>query len=219
MEQAHLTSRQRKVLNFVEAFSREHGFPPTLREIGRAVSLDNVNAVRGHVTALEKKGYITRAPEKARSIRVVRTDSGLGRLKRSLHKVLRTDEGVLHRVVYGLAWTTWRLRPYFAGVARDWLEEALRRECAAHGWKASDLRIHPDHVIVAVEVWPNHSPERAIRRFKSAGRAVKRRHMSDFPGRWLWSKGYAVTTDLSLLDGLAGRLIAERREQMDDSPP
>jgi len=61
-----LTDQQEKVLATVEDYVARNGFPPTLREIGDALGLANVNAVRGHVSALEKKGYITKEPEKAR---------------------------------------------------------------------------------------------------------------------------------------------------------
>ena len=50
-----LTAKQQKVLDFVDGHCRSRGFPPTLREIGEGVGLANVSAVRGHVTALEKK--------------------------------------------------------------------------------------------------------------------------------------------------------------------
>ena len=41
-----LTDQQDTVLTFITRFVQEHGFPPTLREIGDAIGLANVNAVR-----------------------------------------------------------------------------------------------------------------------------------------------------------------------------
>ncbi len=209
MEQAELTQQQRKVLAYVERFSRENGYPPTLREIGEGVDIANVNAVRGHVTALERKGYITRTPEKARSIRVVDGPGGLSRLKRRVHKVLRTDEGVLHRVVYSLAWATWCRRSYWTGRRRQWLLAAFEREFLDRGWEVESLRIASDHVAVTLAVWPNHSPEQVVRRLRSAARSVKRRHMREFPRGRLWEKGYAVTTDPALLDDMLDELLQE----------
>jgi repressor LexA len=55
-----LTPRQQTILDFVGEFSRDRGFAPSLREIGQAVGLTNISAVRGHVVALEKKGRISR---------------------------------------------------------------------------------------------------------------------------------------------------------------
>ena len=53
-----LTNRQSALLEFVVEYSSRRGFPPTLREIGNGTGLSNISAVRGHVMALEKKGYI-----------------------------------------------------------------------------------------------------------------------------------------------------------------
>jgi len=143
MSQAGLTQQQQKVLVFVREYSRRHGFPPSLREIGQGIDVVNVNAVRGHVSALERKGYIARTPEKARSLRVLEGPSRLSRLKRRLHQALGTNEGVLHQVVYGLAWATWRRRPHFVGQRRGWLAEALQGELIERGWQGLDIRIEP----------------------------------------------------------------------------
>jgi len=202
-----LTAQQRRVLRFVQGFYQEQGFPPTFREIGDGVGLDNINAVRGHLSALEKKGYIRRTPEKARSIRIVGAPSAFSEFKRRLHQLLRTDEGVVYRVAYGLAWTTWRRRPYFTGARAGRLRQALEREAVEHGWTLVDKKVEPDHVVVVVEVWPNHSPELAVRRFQAAGRALKRRHPGGFESGRLWGKGYAATTDLELMEELVSRLL------------
>ena len=61
------TERQQAILDFVQQHLADHGFPPTLREIGEALGLAHVSAVRGHLAALEKKGYIVKDPDKARS--------------------------------------------------------------------------------------------------------------------------------------------------------
>ncbi len=204
-----LTTQQRRVLQFVEAFSAEHGFSPSLREIGQGVGLANVNAVRGHVQALERKGQISRDADKARSIRLTGRASLSSRLKRKLHKVLHTDDGVSHQVVYGLAWATWQRQALFVGELADRLREALKREAAEHGWTILAETIRPDHVIVTVRTWPNHSPEQTVRRLQSAGRALKRRRPGDFPGRRLWERGYLATTDTESLAEMAAEFLAE----------
>ena len=167
-----LTDQQRKVLRFVDDFSQENGFPPTMREIGRAVGLANVSAVRGHLSALEKKGYIAKDPDKARSIRVLHTPSTISRLKRKLHKVLRTNEGVFHRILMGLAWPTWEARPALEGPQSEWVVEALAREAVERGWTLNDVTVRPDHVSVVVEIWPNHSAEQTVRRLQAACQAA-----------------------------------------------
>ena len=208
-----LTDQQQRVLTFLEDFSREKGFPPTLREIGEAIGLTNVNAVRGHVTALEKKGYIAKEPDKARSIRILHAPSPLSRLKRKLHKVLRTDEGVFHRIVMGLAWSTWRARTILEGPPADWIVEALQREAVERGWNLLDFKVRPDHVRVAVEIWPNHSAEQTVRRFQAAGLAVMRRRRRELTEKRLWGFGYVATSDPELIDELVERLLSEQSDK------
>lgn len=93
-----LTPRQQATLGFVSEFARSRGFAPSLREIGQAVGLANISAVRGHVAALEKKGCLKKEPDQSRSIRVVNSPSLMSRLKRKLHEFARTDQGVLHHL-------------------------------------------------------------------------------------------------------------------------
>lgn len=205
-----LTGQQERVLEFVSEFLGRRGFPPTLREIGEAVGLANVNAVRGHVLALEKKGYITKDPEKARSIQIVHTPSALSRAKRVLHEVWGTDVGVLHQVTYGLAWTTWRRTAWLTGRAAALLREALEREAVEHGWTLADARIQADHVVITVQVWPNHSAQQTVHRLQSAGSAERRRRPEALPNHPLWGPGYAATTDLASLDRLVNELLSAR---------
>jgi repressor LexA len=207
MARKSLTSRQQNVLTFVRQFLSRQGFPPTLREIGEAVGLSNINAVRGHLAALEKKGYITKAPDKARSIQIVDQPSSFSRVKRKLHEVLQTDEGVLHQIVYGLAWATWRCEDHLTGSRAEHLHRALEREAAEHGWTLIEERIEPDHVVLVVRAWPNHSPELAVRRFQAAGKAISRQSPKGLSARRLWSTGYVATTDLDMLDELVAQLL------------
>jgi len=202
-----LTGQQRRVLSFVDGFRSRTGYPPTLQEIGEAIGVRNVNAVRGHLAALEKKGYITRTPDKARSIRILHTPSMLSRLKRRVHQVLRTDEGVVHQVVYGLAWVTQHRRPLLAGQRRKWMDEALEREAVEHGWSLLSKRVGPDHVALVVKAWPNHSPELIVGRFKAAGHGMSKHYAKEFRGTSLWARGYAATTNLEMLDELLAELL------------
>ena len=205
-----LTAKQDTVLCFLDAFSQSHGFPPTLREIGDAIGLANINAVRGHVAALAKKGYITKSDDKARTIQIVHTPSSFSRLKEGIHKILGTDKGVFHRVVYGLAWKTWQRKQYLGGPEAERMSEAIEREAVERGWTIIEKRIEPDHIVVVVETWPNHSPETVVRRFRDASHAVIA-HPSSLQGGKLWSRGYAATTDLEILDELVARLLSDKR--------
>lgn len=55
-----LTQRQRKALRAVEGFVLEHGFAPTIRELGRLLEIASPSAVFKHLLSLEKKGYLRR---------------------------------------------------------------------------------------------------------------------------------------------------------------
>jgi repressor LexA len=55
---AELTDRQSKVLQAIETFVFEHGYFPTIRQLGKMLDLVNPSAVFKHVQSLEKKGYI-----------------------------------------------------------------------------------------------------------------------------------------------------------------
>lgn len=65
-----LTARQEQVLGFIAETIRERGFPPTIREIGSALSIRSTNGVNDHLKALERKGYIERSGAKSRAILV-----------------------------------------------------------------------------------------------------------------------------------------------------
>lgn len=204
-----LTTQQKRVLAVVADHVAANGFPPTMREIGQALELPNVTAVRCHLEALEKKGYITKEPNKARSICVVHAPSPVSRLKQKLHEVFQTDVGVAHRIVYGLAWATRQRRPFLIGDRQRRLQDAFQREAIEHGWRLSDCRIAPDHVALAVEVWPNHSPELVVRRFRAAGKRARSRQGGALADGRLWEQGYVATTDLGLMDAMLADFLSK----------
>jgi len=55
-----LTQRQQKALRAIENFILEHGYSPTIRKLGKLLSIANPSAVFKHVLSLEKKGYLKR---------------------------------------------------------------------------------------------------------------------------------------------------------------
>ncbi len=65
-----LTPRQQAILDFVHRESLERGYPPTIREIGRAFGIRSTNGVNDHLKALERKGYLHRGDKKSRALRV-----------------------------------------------------------------------------------------------------------------------------------------------------
>lgn len=215
-----LTEKQHRILSFLARHCRRRGFPPTLREIADTTGPANISAVRGHLAALEKKGYISRDPDKARSIRITRSPSVLSRLKQKLHEFARTDEGVLHRVVYGLVLVTRGRKRRFVGAYGERLDARLKRACVEHGWTLLEQRIEADHVVLAVQAWPNHSPAQVARRVRAAGNAVVRGRAEGATCRRIWARGYAVTTDLGQLEEMTATLLGETPpEKPGELPP
>ncbi|MDP6062552.1 MAG: transcriptional repressor LexA [Acidimicrobiales bacterium] len=72
-----LTDRQRQILYFVDSHTREHGYPPSVREIGKAVGLTSPSTVHSHLATLEDRDYLRRDPSKPRAIEV-RLDPSTG---------------------------------------------------------------------------------------------------------------------------------------------
>jgi DNA-binding MarR family transcriptional regulator len=207
MESKPLTIQQDKVLRYINKHLHAEGFPPTLKEIGVAIGLTNVNAVRGHVLALEKKGYITKTPDRARSIQIIKSPSPLSRLKRKMHKILKTDKGVYHQVVYALAWVTYLKKPYFAEPIRDGITKTLSAESLKRGWELIQTRIAPDHISIVVKVWPNHSPQLVVRRCQNSVKNIIKPTLDLHSDKELWGKGYVATTSLDLLPQMIERLL------------
>ncbi len=70
-----LTERQRGILECIVSHTREHGYPPSVREIGEAVGLTSTSTVHAHLATLQRLGYLRRDPTKPRAIEV-RYDAG-----------------------------------------------------------------------------------------------------------------------------------------------
>ena len=66
-----VTDRQQAILDFIIDTIRTRGFPPTLREIGRAFEIRSTKGVNDHLVALERKGKIRRSDNLSRGIEVV----------------------------------------------------------------------------------------------------------------------------------------------------
>jgi repressor LexA len=66
-----LSPRQRHMLEFIEQFVEEHGYPPTIRDIGRATSISSTSVVSYNLNILKTKGYIHRDRDVSRGVRLV----------------------------------------------------------------------------------------------------------------------------------------------------
>ena len=71
-----LTPKQQQIYDYILAFSDEHGYPPSVREIAEAVHLKSPATVHFHLKGLREAGYISQAEGKTRAITVVGGDSG-----------------------------------------------------------------------------------------------------------------------------------------------
>jgi repressor LexA len=65
-----LTARQRKIVRFISGWVHEHGYSPSMREIGRAVGLTSTSSVEHQLAALQAKGYLRRAAGCPRTMEV-----------------------------------------------------------------------------------------------------------------------------------------------------
>jgi repressor LexA len=80
-----LTKRQKEIFDFIGRYAAKTGYPPTVREIGKAVGLHSSSTVHAHLLNLEKIGLLRRDPSKPRAIellfdkakKTIRPESGL----------------------------------------------------------------------------------------------------------------------------------------------
>jgi repressor LexA len=66
-----LTKRQREILDYLNEFIQQHGYAPSLEEIGRRFGLSSLATVHKHMTNLESKGFIKRSWNRSRSVELL----------------------------------------------------------------------------------------------------------------------------------------------------
>jgi repressor LexA len=71
MVELNLTRRQQEIFDFVKRYVGDHGYPPTVRDIGKAIGLTSSSTVHAHLANLEKLGLLRRDPTKPRAIEVL----------------------------------------------------------------------------------------------------------------------------------------------------
>jgi repressor LexA len=69
----HDAERKQKILDYIAATLRARGYPPSVREIARAVGLASTSAVHHHLLILEREGYLERGAAQSRAIRLTPT--------------------------------------------------------------------------------------------------------------------------------------------------
>jgi repressor LexA len=67
----NLTKRQQEIADFIKHHAAKYGYPPTVREIGKAVGLASSSTVHAHLANLEKYGILKRNPAKPRAMELL----------------------------------------------------------------------------------------------------------------------------------------------------
>ncbi len=84
-----LTKRQQEIFDFIRKYSARYGYPPTVRDIGKAVGLASSSTVHAHLANLEKIGLLRRDPAKPRAIELL--DRAVGNAVDSMRSIVRSE--------------------------------------------------------------------------------------------------------------------------------
>jgi repressor LexA len=84
-----LTKRQQEIFDFIKRYSAKYGYPPTVRDIGKAVGLASSSTVHAHLSNLEKVGLVRRDPSKPRALELL--DRAVGNVKGGVRDIVRPN--------------------------------------------------------------------------------------------------------------------------------
>ena len=84
-----LTKRQQEIFDFIKSYSARFGYPPTVRDIGKAVGLASSSTVHAHLANLEKLGLLRRDPTKPRAIEML--DRAVEQAVEQVKSIVRSD--------------------------------------------------------------------------------------------------------------------------------
>ena len=84
-----LTKRQQEIFDFIRKYSAKYGYPPTVRDIGKAVGLASSSTVHAHLANLEKLGLLRRDPSKPRAIEML--ERGVGNAVESVKGIVGSE--------------------------------------------------------------------------------------------------------------------------------
>ena len=80
---SEINKRERAILKFIEKQIMTDGYPPSVREIGKAVGLSSTATVHGYLAKLEEKGYIKKKDKKGRTLNLLKGAGGEKMIKSS----------------------------------------------------------------------------------------------------------------------------------------
>src|SRR6202044_2494029 len=89
VDRMDLTKRQQEIFDFIKRYSAKYGYPPTVRDIGKAVGLASSSTVHAHLANFEKIGLLRRDPSKPRAIELL--DRAVGTAVESVRGIARGD--------------------------------------------------------------------------------------------------------------------------------
>ncbi len=98
-EKAELNAREKAILKFVQKQIKANGYPPSVREIGKAVGLRSTATVHGYLNKLEEKGYIKREQQKGRTLKLLK--GGLDEKKSPTQKEVYSGKEMVEVPVVG----------------------------------------------------------------------------------------------------------------------
>ena len=94
-----LTKRQQEIFDFIKKYSAKYGYPPTVRDIGKAVGLASSSTVHAHLANLEKVGMLRRDPSKPRALELL--DRAVGTAVDNVRNAVRPGLPVVGSVAAG----------------------------------------------------------------------------------------------------------------------
>ena len=71
-----LNKREKSILKYISKQIEKNGYPPSVREIGKAVGLSSTATVHGYLSRLEEKGYVKKENQKGRTLRLLKDENG-----------------------------------------------------------------------------------------------------------------------------------------------
>ena len=89
-----LSERQRRILDFIARFQQQHGYPPTIREIGQAAGISSTSVVDYNLKVLEREGFLRRDREVSRGL-------GLAVVAAAVNAVTSTRIPIVGRIAAG----------------------------------------------------------------------------------------------------------------------
>src|ERR1700738_563313 len=87
-----LTKRQQEIFDFIKRYSARYGYPPTVRDIGKAVGLASSSTVHQHLANLEKSGLLRRDTSKRRAIEL--RDRAVEGAVQEVRNIVRPSDGL-----------------------------------------------------------------------------------------------------------------------------